>query len=68
MTSEYTYYLSWTHQQWSGGPALEAGALTFPDPITSLDAVHRVQTALCAYGYHDALVLGFSLLSIGTPG
>ena len=67
MTTDHIYYLSWVHQQ-PGGLVFETATLTFHHPITNLDEIQQVQDVLRADGYHDAIVLGCSLLSTRTPG
>jgi hypothetical protein len=67
VTTEYTYYLSWVHQQ-PRGFVFETATLTYTYEVNTLEAIQTVQTALRADGYTGAIVLGFSLLNTRTPG
>jgi hypothetical protein len=67
VTTEYTYYLTWTYKR-ASGLSFEAGTLTFPYQVTTLDGIQRIQDALRADGKHEAIVLGFSLLNTRSAG
>jgi hypothetical protein len=64
--TEYTYYLSWVHQQGTG-MVFETATLTYTLEVTSLADIQQIQDSLRADGHHGATILGFSLLTTRTP-
>jgi hypothetical protein len=63
--TEYTYYLSWVHQQ-GGAMVFETATLTYDFPVSSLADIQQIQDSLRADGHHGATILGFSLLTTRT--